>query len=70
MGWKLVRDSLRRGSNIDGNSNELNAAYAADGYARIKQNSIGAVTTTFVFFLFFFRCVDTVVDLVLGNCQL
>jgi len=30
-----------------GNCNELNAAYAADGYARVKENSIGAVTTTF-----------------------
>lgn len=27
-------------------SNELNAAYAADGYARVKEHSIGAVTTT------------------------
>ncbi|KAF8635899.1 hypothetical protein AX15_000078 [Amanita polypyramis BW_CC] len=30
-----------------GNCNELNAAYAADGYARVKENSIGVVTTTF-----------------------
>ncbi|KAF9454735.1 pyruvate decarboxylase THI3 [Macrolepiota fuliginosa MF-IS2] len=30
-----------------GNCNELNAAYAADGYARVKQNSLGVVTTTF-----------------------
>lgn len=30
-----------------GNCNELNAAYAADGYARVKEHSIGAVTTTF-----------------------
>ena len=28
-------------------SNELNAAYAADGYARVKTSSIGVVTTTF-----------------------
>jgi len=28
-------------------SNELNAAYAADGYARVKENSIGAITTTY-----------------------
>ncbi|THH27005.1 hypothetical protein EUX98_g7185 [Antrodiella citrinella] len=30
-----------------GNCNELNAAYAADGYARVKEGSIGVVTTTF-----------------------
>jgi len=30
-----------------GNCNELNSAYAADGYARIKEGSIGVVTTTF-----------------------
>ncbi|KAF8195372.1 pyruvate decarboxylase THI3 [Pholiota molesta] len=30
-----------------GNCNELNAAYAADGYARIKEGTLGAVTTTF-----------------------
>ncbi|KAF5382607.1 hypothetical protein D9615_002967 [Tricholomella constricta] len=30
-----------------GNCNELNAAYAADGYARVKENSIGVITTTF-----------------------
>ncbi|KAJ3504907.1 hypothetical protein NLJ89_g7695 [Agrocybe chaxingu] len=30
-----------------GNCNELNAAYAADGYARIKEGSIGVLTTTF-----------------------
>jgi pyruvate decarboxylase len=30
-----------------GNCNELNAAYAADGYARVNEHSIGAVTTTF-----------------------
>ena len=28
-------------------SNELNASYAADGYARIKQDSIGVIVTTF-----------------------
>lgn len=28
-------------------SNELNAAYAADGYARINEHSVGVVTTTF-----------------------
>lgn len=28
-------------------SNELNAAYAADGYARVKEGSIGVVVTTF-----------------------
>ncbi|KAF4590086.1 Pyruvate decarboxylase 1 [Pleurotus pulmonarius] len=30
-----------------GNCNELNAAYAADGYARVKSNSIGVILTTF-----------------------
>ncbi|KAH8104669.1 pyruvate decarboxylase [Cristinia sonorae] len=30
-----------------GNCNELNASYAADGYARVKEGSIGVVTTTF-----------------------
>ncbi|KAI5988997.1 thiamine diphosphate-binding protein [Pisolithus albus] len=30
-----------------GNCNELNAAYAADGYARVKENSVGVVVTTF-----------------------
>ncbi|KAF8133926.1 thiamine diphosphate-binding protein [Boletus edulis] len=30
-----------------GNCNELNAAYAADGYARVKSHSIGVVVTTF-----------------------
>ncbi|KAF5338902.1 hypothetical protein D9611_008753 [Ephemerocybe angulata] len=30
-----------------GNCNELNAAYAADGYARVKNNSLGVITTTF-----------------------
>jgi pyruvate decarboxylase len=30
-----------------GNCNELNAAYAADGYARVNEHGIGALTTTF-----------------------
>ncbi|KAF8073823.1 thiamine diphosphate-binding protein [Lyophyllum atratum] len=30
-----------------GDCNELNAAYAADGYSRVKEHSIGAVATTF-----------------------
>lgn len=30
-----------------GNCNELNAAYAADGYARVKNNALGVITTTF-----------------------
>ncbi|KAJ6619463.1 thiamine diphosphate-binding protein [Mycena sp. CBHHK59/15] len=30
-----------------GNCNELNAAYAADGYSRVKEHSIGVVLTTF-----------------------
>lgn len=29
-------------------SNELNAAYAADGYSRVKEHSIGVVVTTCV----------------------
>ena len=28
-------------------SNELNASYAADGYARVKEGSIGVLVTTF-----------------------
>jgi thiamine pyrophosphate-dependent acetolactate synthase large subunit-like protein len=28
-------------------SNELNAAYAADGYARVNEHSIGALITTY-----------------------
>ncbi|KAI0688327.1 pyruvate decarboxylase [Cytidiella melzeri] len=30
-----------------GNCNELNSAYAADGYARVKERSIGVLLTTF-----------------------
>ncbi|PPR06780.1 hypothetical protein CVT24_011280 [Panaeolus cyanescens] len=30
-----------------GNCNELNAAYAADGYARVRSGSLGVITTTF-----------------------
>lgn len=30
-----------------GNCNELNAAYAADGYARVNEHGVGVVTTTF-----------------------
>ncbi|KAF9643971.1 pyruvate decarboxylase [Thelephora ganbajun] len=30
-----------------GNCNELNASYAADGFARVKEGSVGAVVTTF-----------------------
>ncbi|KAJ3846890.1 pyruvate decarboxylase [Lentinula lateritia] len=30
-----------------GNCNELNAAYAADGYARVKTGGVGAVVTTY-----------------------
>ena len=29
-------------------SNELNASYAADGYARIKEGTLGVITTTYV----------------------
>ncbi|KAF2152872.1 pyruvate decarboxylase [Myriangium duriaei CBS 260.36] len=35
------------GLNWVGNSNELNAAYAADGYARTRGKQLGAVITTF-----------------------
>ena len=31
-------------------SNELDAAYAADGYARVKPHSIGVVVTTYFAF--------------------
>ena len=30
-----------------GNCNELNASYAADGYARVREGSPGVVLTTF-----------------------
>jgi hypothetical protein len=33
-------------------SNELNAAYAADGYARVNEHSIGVLTTTYGFYPF------------------
>ncbi|KAF7317234.1 Pyruvate decarboxylase [Mycena chlorophos] len=38
-----------------GNCNELNSAYAADGYARVNETRIGAVLTTFVLFDWTFR---------------
>lgn len=34
-------------------SNELNAAYAADGYARIKEGALGVVLTTWVIYFCF-----------------
>ncbi|KAI0927356.1 hypothetical protein AcV5_007910 [Taiwanofungus camphoratus] len=42
-------DFVEDNPNIDwvGNCNELNAAYAADGYARVKEGSLGVLTTTF-----------------------
>ncbi|KAF5360435.1 hypothetical protein D9756_004751 [Leucocoprinus leucothites] len=42
-------DLIEEHPDIDwvGDCNELNAAYAADGYARVKQNSLGVVVTTF-----------------------
>ncbi|PCH40281.1 pyruvate decarboxylase [Wolfiporia cocos MD-104 SS10] len=42
-------DFVEDHSKIDwvGNCNELNAAYAADGYARVKEGSLGVLTTTF-----------------------
>ncbi|KAG6866293.1 hypothetical protein C0991_006389 [Blastosporella zonata] len=44
-----VTDLIEDHPHIDwvGNCNELNAAYAADGYARVKDHSIGVVLTTF-----------------------
>ncbi|KAI0304508.1 pyruvate decarboxylase [Multifurca ochricompacta] len=47
--FNLACDLVEDHPNIDwiGNCNELNAAYAADGYARVKHGSIGAVLTTF-----------------------
>ncbi|TDL28903.1 pyruvate decarboxylase [Rickenella mellea] len=41
----LVEDC--QGIDWVGNCNELNASYAADGYARVKETSIGVVSTTF-----------------------
>ncbi|PFH53957.1 hypothetical protein AMATHDRAFT_752 [Amanita thiersii Skay4041] len=43
--WDVVEDHPK--INWVGNCNELDAAYAADGYARVKEHAIGAVTTTF-----------------------
>ncbi|EJC98857.1 pyruvate decarboxylase [Fomitiporia mediterranea MF3/22] len=42
-------DLVEDNKNIEwvGNCNELNAAYAADGYARVKWRSIGVLLTTF-----------------------
>jgi pyruvate decarboxylase len=54
MGRELVSKPThlpvrRRSSNpsLFTHSNELNAAYAADGYARVKEGSIGVLLTTF-----------------------
>lgn len=51
-------------------SNELNAAYAADGYARVKQCSLGVLVTTYV--LQFFDecniCSKYALGLVSANC--
>lgn len=50
--WKLVcrsRFLCRFEPHIElHNSNELNAAYAADGYARVNEHGIGVITTTYV----------------------
>lgn len=42
-------DFVENHPNLDwiGNCNELNASYAADGYARVKKGSVGALITTF-----------------------
>ncbi|KAG1838027.1 thiamine diphosphate-binding protein [Suillus subalutaceus] len=44
-----VKDYIEDHPTIEwiGTCNELNAAYAADGYARVKEHSIGVVVTTF-----------------------
>ncbi|KAI0081530.1 pyruvate decarboxylase [Panus rudis PR-1116 ss-1] len=51
LGKKLARsiDYVEDNKTIEwvGNCNELNASYAADGYARVKEGSIGVLTTTF-----------------------
>jgi len=45
----LAKDYVEDNKTINwvGNCNELNAAYAADGYARVNEHSIGVITTTF-----------------------
>lgn len=39
---------LRHSRPENSSSNELNASYAADGYARIKEGTLGVITTTYV----------------------
>jgi hypothetical protein len=54
LGGKLVRSSSYDLASVltQWSSNELNAAYAADGYARVKEHSIGVVLTTCVIYLY------------------
>ena len=56
--------------NLDCTSNELNAAYAADGYARVKEGSLGAVTTTSVSCSLFIPNAKLSTGLVSANCLL
>ncbi|KAG6830708.1 hypothetical protein H0H92_015184 [Tricholoma furcatifolium] len=44
--WYVIPSYLRD-AKLSYPSNELNASYAADGYARVKNKSIGVVLTTF-----------------------
>ena len=53
IGWATGDYSLNpsadcQETNRSSHSNELNAAYAADGYARVKSEALGVVLTTFV----------------------
>ena len=54
--------------NLD-TSNELNAAYAADGYARVKEGSLGAVTTTSVSCFILIPNAKSSIGLVSANCR-
>ena len=56
--------------NLACTSNELNAAYAADGYARVKEGSLGAVTTTSVSYFLFIPNAKLSTGLVSANCLL
>lgn len=57
----------------DSKSNELNASYAADGYARIKEGTLGVLTTTYAnIFVFSIEFIGLNIELVLvlENCLL
>ena len=62
MGWQLVLAHIQYACHRfhPYSSNELNAAYAADGYARVKHGSVGAILTTYV--RRFFACVQLIVS--------